>query len=535
MYNILRKGDKMAKSRTKNSIINSTASVTSQIITVLMDFVVKTIFIHVLGSTYLGINGLFSNIITLLSLADLGIGVAIPYSLYKPLADKDTKKIKSLMKYYSKIYTIIGLIVLGIGLSLTPFLPFIIKNMPTDIPNIYLIYMMFVTHSALSYLFVYKRFLIESDQKGYIVSKITLICSTLLNIVRVSLLLLTKNFIIYLACSILFVLIQNIWYSKKADELYPYLKEKDIDNIDKKDLNEINKNIKSLLIYKIGSVLSNGTDNIIISKFIGLITVGLYSNYLLITNSINNVVSQIFTAITSSVGNLIATNNEKSKAIYEKLNFFDFYIFSFCSICLFILLNPFIYLWIGSDYMLNNFVCSLIALNFYTGGMGCVTNSFRTAYGLFYIAKFRPIIMVILNIAISIILVIPFGIAGVIMGTIISRMLTTAWLDPYIVYKHGFKESPKDYYLKYIYYLIIFTISSIIIKLITGLFVIDSILTFILAGLIATIIYHLIIVLLFRKTEEFNYFYEKIKVVSKSIYKKIMKKKKAFYEMHPLK
>lgn len=510
----------MAKSRTRNSIINSTASITTQVITVLMDFVVKTIFIGVLGSTYLGINGLFSNIITLLSLADLGIGIAIPYSLYKPLANKNTEKIKSLMKYYAKIYNIIGLVVLGIGLSITPFLPHIIKNMPDNIPHIYLIYMMFVTHSALSYLFVYKRFLIDSDQKGYIVSRITLICNILLNVVRVTILLITKNFVLYLACSILFVIIQNVWYSKKADKLYPYLKDKDVKDLDKKDLTDINKNIKSLFIYKIGNVIANGTDNIIISKFIGLITVGLYSNYLLIINSINNVVSQIFNAITSSIGNLVATNNEKSRNVYEKLNFFNFYIYSLCAVCLFILLNPFIYLWIGHEYLLSAIVSALLALNFYTGGMGSVTNSFRTAYGLFYIAKFRPIIMVILNIIISVILVGPFGVAGVVAGTVISRMLTTAWLDPYIVYKYGFKESPKNYYFKYIYYLLIFAASSALIKLITDYIVVNSIISWIIVAIITVLIYHVIILLIFYKTEEFQFFLHKLKSVIKKIKRK---------------
>lgn len=509
----------MEKSRTKNSIINSTTSIATQILTVVMDFAVKTIFIRVLGSEYLGINGLFSNIITLLSLADLGIGIAIPYSLYKPLADKNVSKIKALMKYYSKLYNIIGMIVLGIGLSLTPFLHLIIKDMP-NIPHLYLIYMMFVTHSALSYLFVYKRFLIDSDQKGYIVSKITFICSTLLNIVRVALLLLTRNFIIYLSCSIVFVVIQNVWYSKKADKLYPYLKEKNTEDIDKNDLKEINKNIKSLFIYKIGSVIANGTDNIIISKFIGLITVGLYSNYLLIINSLNNVVAQLFNAITSSIGNLIATNNERSKSIYEKLNFFNFYIFSLCSICLFILINPFIYLWIGPNFMLSGFVSALLALNFYTAGMQCVTNSFRTAYGLFYIAKFRPIVMVILNIIISLILVKPLGVAGVIIGTIASRMITTAWLDPYIVYKHGFKVNPISYYARYIYYIIIFVLSSLIIKLIVGYIVISNIFEWIFVAIITFIIYNLIIIVLFYNTEEFKYFYDKLKTLIKKITKK---------------
>ena len=167
-------------SRTKNSIRNSTISITTQILTVIMDFVVKTIFIKVLGDEYLGINGLFANIITLLSLADLGVGIAIPYSLYKPLAEKNEQKIKVLMKFYKKTYNLIGCVVLAIGISLTPFLNFIIKDMP-NIPGIYFIYILFVTHSALSYFFVYKKFLIESDQKGYIVSRITFICSFALN------------------------------------------------------------------------------------------------------------------------------------------------------------------------------------------------------------------------------------------------------------------------------------------------------------------------------------------------------------------
>lgn len=506
----------MATSRTKNSIRNSTTSIITQVLTVLMDFAVKTIFIYVLGNEYLGINGLFSNIITLLSLADLGIGMAIPYSLYKPLADKNTKKIKSLMRYYSKIYSGIGFIVLLIGLSITPFLPLIIKDMP-NIPHIYLIYMMFVTHSALSYLFVYKRFLIESDQKGYIVSKITFACSILLNIVRVTLLLLTKNFIIYLGCSIVFVIIQNIWYSKKADKLYPYLKEKDIEKIDKNEVKEINKNIKSLFIYKIGSVVANGTDNIIISKFIGLIAVGLYSNYLLIISSLNNIVAQIFNAITSSIGNLVVTNNNRSKTICEKLNFFNFYIFSLCGICIFILINPFIKLWIGEDYILSNTIAFLLAINFYISGMQSVINSFRSAYGLFYIAKYRPIVMVILNIIISLILVKPLGVSGVILGTIISKLITIVWLDPYIVYKHGFKENPISYYVKYIYYLIITITSSIILYIISTYIVVNNIITWVILGLIVFILYNLIIIVLFHKNDEFKFFLDKFKMYIKKI------------------
>ena len=506
-------------SRTKNSIRNSSFSIITQILTVIMDFIVKTIFIAVLGSEYLGVNGLFSNIITLLSLADLGIGVAIPYSLYKPLATGNKKKIQGLMNYYRKIYNVIGTVVLVVGLSLTPFLNFIIKDMP-DIEGLSLIYALFVTHSALSYFFVYKKFLIDSDQKGYIISKITFICSLGLNVTRVTLLLITKNYILYLFCSIVFVLIQNFWYSYKANQLYPYIKEKNKEVISSDDKKEISTNVKALLIYKIGNVITSGTDNIVISKYIGLIAVGIYSNYILIVNSLNNILQQLFNAITSSIGNLVVTNNERSKAIYEKLNFFNFYIYSLCSICLFILINPFMNIWLGQDYVLSFYVSLCLAINFYIAGMQSVTNSFRSAYGLFYKAKFRPIIMVIINLVVSIILVQFLGIPGVLIGTISSRLLTTAWLDPYVIYKYGFKDNVSQYYKKYMYYLIIVIASGAVLYGITSLFIGKTILGWLLAAIVVFIVYNLIIFALFRKTEEFRYFLEKATTMIKKLKRK---------------
>ena len=498
----------MANSRTKNSIRNSSFSIMTQMLTVIMDFIVKTIFIAILGSEYLGINGLFSNIITLLSLADLGIGIAIPYSLYKPLAEGNTKKIQGLMNYYKKIYNVIGSIVLIVGLSLTPFLSFIIKDMP-DIDGLGFIYALFVTHSALSYFFVYKKFLIESDQKGYIISKITFICSFLLNVTRVILLILTKNFIVYLFCSIVWVFVQNFWYSYKANKLYPYIKEKNNETISEEDKKEISTNVKALLIYKVGNVITSGTDNIVISKYIGLVAVGIFSNYILIVNSLNNILNQLFNAITSSIGNLVVTNNERSKNIFEKLNFFNFYIYSLCSICLFVLINPFMYIWLGNDYVLSFYVSLCLSINFYIAGMQAVTNSFRSAYGLFYKARFRPLIMVIINIVVSVLLVNVLGIPGVIIGTIVSRLLTTSWLDPYIIYKYGFKDSVLDYYKNYIYYLFVTITSGAIIYGITSLFIGNTIIGWLLAAITTFVLYNIIIFILFNNTEEFRYFLDK--------------------------
>lgn len=502
------------RSRTENSIINSAMSIVTQVLTVVLNFAVKTVFIKMLNDEYLGVNGLFTNIITMLSLADLGIGIAIPYSLYKPLAKKDEHKINVLMNFYKKVYTIIGIAVLLIGLSLTPFLGLIIKDIPKNVPHLSLIYILFVIHSASSYFFVYKKFLIDSDQKGYITSRIIFTFSTLLSIIQIILLVTTKNYILFLLSSIILVIIQNIYISSKANKLYPFIKNKTDEKLEKEDMEGIKKNVSSLFIYKVGTVIMNGTDNIIISKFIGLIIVGFYSNYVLIINSITTVLNQIFNAITSSIGNLVVTTNKKrSKEVYDNLNFANFWLYALFGVCIIVLINPFINIWIGKKYVMGFSIVFLLVLNFYVLGMQSVTNSFRNAYGLFWIAKYRPIIMVIINIVISVVLVQFIGIEGVLIGTLISRLVTTAWLDPYIVHKYGFEISPKSYYIDYLKYLVIFIAISIILNYFVSMIAINNIFMLILIAILVVIIVNVILVLLFFKTSEFNYFYDKIKKI----------------------
>lgn len=502
------------RSRTENSIINSAMSIVTQVLTVVLNFAVKTVFIKMLNDEYLGVNGLFTNIITMLSLADLGIGIAIPYSLYKPLAKKDEHKINVLMNFYKKVYTIIGIAVLLIGLSLTPFLGLIIKDIPKNVPHLSLIYILFVIHSASSYFFVYKKFLIDSDQKGYITSRIIFTFSTLLSIIQIILLVTTKNYILFLLSSIILVIIQNIYISSKANKLYPFIKNKTGEKLEKEDMEGIKKNVSSLFIYKVGTVIMNGTDNIIISKFIGLIIVGFYSNYVLIINSITTVLNQIFNAITSSIGNLVVTTNKKrSKEVYDNLNFANFWLYALFGVCIIVLINPFINIWIGKKYVMGFSIVFLLVLNFYVLGMQSVTNSFRNAYGLFWIAKYRPIIMVIINIVISVVLVQFIGIEGVLIGTLISRLVTTAWLDPYIVHKYGFEISPKSYYIDYLKYLVIFIAISIILNYFVSMIAINNIFMLILIAILVVIIVNVILVLLFFKTSEFNYFYDKIKKI----------------------
>lgn len=502
-----------SNSRTKNSIINSLYASGSQIITIILNFIVRTVFIKTLSAEYLGINGLFSNILTMLSLADLGIGIAIPYTLYRPLAEDNKKKIQKLMSLYAKIYNVIGIVILIVGILITPLLKYIIKDMP-DIQNINLIYILFVLNSALSYFFIYKKLLLDSDQKGYIANKIIMNITIIKSIIEIIILYSTKNYIIYLLISIMSTLIQNIIISKKCDKLYPYIKEKSKDKIDKSEIKELKANTSALIIYRIGSVALTGTDNIIISKFIGIVAVGIYSNYLLIINAITRIVSQVFDSITASIGNLVVTTDEKkSENIFYKLQFLNFWLYTFFSICIIVLINPFISMWAGEEYVLDNITAFAIGLNLYVYGMQSVVSSFRNAYGLFVQGKYRPIIMTVVNIILSIFLAQRLGIFGVIMATILSRLFIMGIYDPMIVFKYGLKKSSKKYFITYIKYMCIFIIISLIMVFVSKIFVINNYLNWFLCALTIGILINLIIVLLFYKNENFKFYIEKLKSI----------------------
>lgn len=509
-------------SRTKNSIINSIYASSNQIITILLSFAIRTVFIAKLSAEYLGVNGLFTNIISMLSLADLGIDIAIPYTLYKPLATDNREKIKALMKLYAKIYNVIGVVVLIIGISVTPFLKYIIQDMP-NITEINYIYILFVINSALSYFFVYKKLLLDSDQKGYLASKIVMKITILKSIIEILILYMTNNYIAYLVTNILATVIQNILISNKCNKVYPYIKEKTNKKVSKKDIKELKKNTSALIIYRIGVVALNGTDSIIISKFLNIVMVGIYSNYVLITNSITAVISKIFDAITASIGNLVVTTNEKkSEDIFYKLQFLSFWLYAYFSICIIALINPFIKLWIGSEYILDNITTFVIGLNMFVLGMQGTVSSYRNAYGLFVQGKYRPIIMSIVNIVLSVILVQYIGILGVVLGTAISRVFVTGIYDPIVVYKYGFKKKPYKYFANYIKYLLCISILAVISQAIISTIKINNFIIWILAGVILSIFINIIIIILYRKNENFKFYKNNIK----QIYINKIKKKK---------
>lgn len=444
----------MRESRTENSIINVFAAVSGQGIGIVVSFITRIIFVQQLGEVYLGVNSLFTNIVGLLGLAELGVGTAINYSLYKPLAERNVQKIKSLMSLYKKVYTIIGVIILVIGLCLTPFVNVFMKASDTQsVSHVQLIFILFVLNSAISYFYSYKRALIIADQYRYIATIYRYLFYCAMNIVQIIVLLISHNFILYLSVMLLCTFLENVAVSKKADSMYPYLKEKDIQKLEKDDLDEIKKNTVALLFHKIGSSVVNSTDNILISKIIGIVTVGIYSNYLLITNALNIVIGQIFNALIASVGNMGATEKgEKAESILLELFYINFCVASVVSACIFSSVNILVKTWFGESMVLSTGILIAIVINFYLYQIRRSVLTFRDAYGLYWYDRYKALAEAAINLLVSIVLGIKIGLIGIFIGTIVSCITTSLWIEPYILYKYAFQKNPSKYYLTLLLY-----------------------------------------------------------------------------------
>ena len=496
--------------RTKRSIVNLITAFIGHIFGIIISFIVRMIFVNCLSSEYLGINGLFTNILTMLSLVELGVGSAMTYSLYKPIAEENIEKIKSLMHIYKIAYRIIGIIVLAIGIGFTPFYRCLINEIP-NIPNLDLIYILFVVNTGVSYFYSYKRSLIICDQKKYITTLYKYGFYFLYNLAQIIVLLTTKNYILYLICQVISTIVENIAISKKADKMYPYLKEKNIEKLQKSEYKKIKKNVFAMMFHKIGGMVVNSTDNIILSKFVGITTVGIYSNYYMIINGLELIINQIFDAVIASVGNLGASENEKKiKSVFDKAFFMNFWIFSFCTICLLILFNDFIQLWLGQEYLFEFNVVIILVIAFYIKGMRRAVLTFRDATGNFYYDRYKPIFEAIINLIVSIILARKIGVAGVFLGTIISTVTTSLWVEPYVLYKYVFKEKVYKHLIKLAIYTCIGIVACIPTYLICSAINQVSILGIIVKLLICLIVPNVIYIFVFRNTEEYKYFKELI-------------------------
>lgn len=490
--------------RSSNSIRNMVFGVGGQILNIIMSFACRTVFIHNLSSEYLGINGVFTNILMVFSLADLGVGTAIIFALYKPIAEQDTKKIKALMKLYAQAYTIIGFVILGLGLLVNPFIESLIT---TDkvIPHVHLIFMIFVINTASTYFASYKGTLLTASQNHYLVTSVVYGTSVICYGVQMIVMVLTHNYILTLSIQVGTNILQNIITMIIANRKFPYIRGRNDEKLSARERRGIFRNMGSLMFYRTGQVIINGTDSIIISKFQGIVEAGIYSNYSLITTTIKNLLLQVFNAITGSLGNLNAVeSDEKKYEIYNIIYFGNFWMFGFCAVCLFVLFNPFVTIWAGKDKLLSLPCIFFIVLNFYLVGMRNVNLQFRDTMGIFKEGRFIPIISAIVNVGVSVVTAMNFGLIGAFIGTTVSMLLTLVWMEPVILFKHGFKRNVGIYFLKYAVYFLATVVATAVTYFVCGLLPEGRLIYFIPRLFICAILPNLIFFIIFGKTKEFR-------------------------------
>ncbi len=506
------------QSRSKNSIKNASSEIVVRLLTAGSKFVLRTVFIYTLGIQYNGVAGLFNDILFVFSLAELGINRAIAYALYKPLADKDDDAISRIMKFYKIVYRIIAGVIMLAGILMLPLLQYLVKDVPDIKESIHLIFMLFVIQSASSYLFIYKATLLEANQQKRIVSYVNIV-ATIVQVVCESIILIVfREYLLYLIFSIVFTLGKNIVISYLAEKQFPVLKKKDIGPLTKEEAKQIKADIGATAIYNVSNVAVSTTDTIVTAAFFPTTIVGILSNYRLITNTLNTLISQISASCVPSIGNLaVSATPERLRELHNRLSFIMFMLGNFVCAALIAVLNPFIEnIWLDSQYLFIMPTVIVIAFNLYLCIMQYPNTAYRNSNGLFVQGRIRPAVMAVINIVVSVIFATYFsrygaqwGVFGILLATPLSRLVTETWFDPYVVYKHVFKTKMTKYFVSRITYFLVAVLSCfatyyVALWLIVALSVTNVYIEFLLRVLCACVIPNAIMLLLFFRTKVFK-------------------------------
>lgn len=437
------------KSRTEYSARNATVAMCSRILAMLAGFVARVVFTHTLSEEYVGINGLFTDILNVLALSELGVGTAITYALYRPISEGNIERQKSLMHMYRNFYRGVAGMVLTLGLLLIPFLGYLFRDQP-EVEHLTLIYMLYLANSVLSYAFVYKRTLVDAHQLSYIGVLYQTMSWFAQSLMQIGVLLLTRNFMLYVSVMAVCTVANNLCISAKANRMYPYLRDREVERLPEEERKGIFRNIRAMLMHKTSTVIVNSTDNLLLSALVGIRSVGCYTNYFLIIGSIQQVLVQMFGGITASVGNLgVESDSGRVKKIFEATFFMGQWVYGMVAICLYEALNPFVEMFFGSQYVFPQYITFILCLNFYITGMRQPTLIFRDSLGVFWYDRYKSLAEAVINLVVSWILGRQMGTIGVFIGTTVSMVTTSLWVEPYMLYRHKLNCSVKRYFLRY--------------------------------------------------------------------------------------
>lgn len=445
--------------RAEATIRNSIWNIIYQAVYSLMNFAARIIMVRAIGLAFVGLNGLFSNVLGLLSLAELGIGTAIVFHLYKPLAENDQDKLCRLMHFYKITYRWIASFITVVGLALIPFLPIIVKGVDFDGGFITLAYCLLLVQTVTSYLWVYKASLIRADQKMYIVTRIELVFRIVSFLATSLYLWYARDYIGYLVVYLLCMILSNIYISRLADKLYPFIREEK--HLGKSERRTIFQNVKDIFMSQLSWRVMTSTDNILISGFVSTIEVGLYSNYSMITNTITELIIRLSDSMQGSLGNLFARENASYiQFVLRRLSYIMFFITALCSVCLFNLLNPLIVLFFGAECLLGVNLVAVTVFNFFISSYGMPLMRMLKVSGLFRADKYIAITGAVVNLIISVVLGRLYGTFGILVGTSCSVVVQLI-LRIALFHRQFLHFSPTGYLLQSSLYTLLTTVECV--------------------------------------------------------------------------
>lgn len=492
--------------RSKKAIVNTLAGGLGTLLVGLLQFVGRVVFIRFLSDEYLGISSLFTNILSILSLTELGLSTAVCFRLYQPLSGGDSETIKAVMHYFRRAYFVIGWVVIGLGAALLPLLPHLMTG-TTGLVDVRVVYLLYVLQSAFSYWFWgYKAILLQADQKLYIVRFYHVIANLIVTALQLLSLMLFRDFLIYSAIGLLSAVLVNLFSAREVDRRYPYLKEKSCRRLDKEEKKSLFQDVSGMSLFKINTTIVNSTDNIVISAFINVKTVALYGNYQIIISGISQVAMQLFGGVTATVGNYYAEDTkEHNELVFRCIQLLCYWVYTFLGIGLLLFLNPVIQLCFGESRVFSPELVFLQVFYFVMNGFQRTSFIYRDACGLFWKGKARPVATAALNIVISIVLVHYIGLAGVIAGTIISWLLTTWWYDPCLIYRQAFSMPPRTYFAGYTKAVLLSALLGAFCIVISNMIPFGGIGALLIDMLLCMSIPNLGYYLVYRRSEEFGF------------------------------
>lgn len=504
--NAIRRPYFMEDNRTRNTTKITISKNLKQLVELITGFVTRTVFIHCLGADYLGLNGLFTSILSTLSLAELGVGSAIVFQMYKPISEKNYDVIKKLVAFYKKCYNIIGIGIFVIGVCLIPLLP-VLVNLDNSIPvNYYIIYLLYLFNTASSYWYYsYLQSVMIAYQKQDIVYNYNSWFKIIFSILGSIGLVVTRNYYVYLCLNVIVTLVQNLFIRNRVYKLFPFIRDINGFILEKEKVKKIYKDMSAIMIDRVSNTLSSSFDTMIVSAFVSTTLVGCISNYAMINNMVIGIGTSLSVSAYGGIGNLVAKGNKAHDLeVFYRLDFINSYLLYFIVVCVCTLSTPFIILWAGTNYIIDYSIVFCIAFDAYIYNSLWPIWGFKDGMGLFSKGKFLKLIRGISNVILSVVICRYYGAFGVYFASLITNAIITVPMFIYITFKYGFECSPVYYYLTFAFRTVITIFAILMTRRLCSLFGDVTWFTFIGMFFTCIIVPNVIYFLIFGRSKEWK-------------------------------